>query len=93
MAKPIILGVEGHAADLVRRAQAGICLEPENAEQLLSAVMDLAEDPELCRTLGRAGHEYVVRHHDRDVIARDYQKVISRTCERSRAYPERTVRV
>ena len=93
MAKPIICGVQGHAADLVRRSNAGICIEPENAEQLCSAVVALAEDSALCHTLGQAGHEYVMQHHDRDVIAKDYQDVIMRTCKRIHAHQERTVRV
>ncbi|MFC1634950.1 glycosyltransferase family 4 protein [Planctomycetota bacterium] len=93
MAKPIICGVEGHAADLVRRTNAGICIEPENAEQLFSALVKLADNPKLCDTLGQAGHEYVMEHHDRDVIAKDYQNVIIRTCNRTRAHYERTVRV
>lgn len=93
MAKPIILGVEGYAADLVRKANAGICIEPENAEQLFNAVVKLAENPELRRSLGQAGHEYIVKHYDRDLIARDYHNVIIRTCSRTRAYKERTVRV
>ena len=93
MAKPIICGVQGHAADLVRRSNAGICIEPENAEQLCSAVVALAEDSALCHTLGQAGHEYVMQHHDRDVIAKDYQDVIMRTCKRIHGHQERTVRV
>lgn len=92
MAKPIILGVAGHAADLVRRADAGICIEPENAEQLFAAVVKLADDPALCRALGQSGHEYVMRHYDRDVTASDYLNVIISTCNRTRAKRERTVR-
>ena len=34
MAKPTILGVEGYAAQFLREADAGICIEPENADQL-----------------------------------------------------------
>lgn len=93
MAKPIILGVAGHAADLVRKADAGICIEPENAEQLFAAVVKLADDPTLCRALGQAGHEYVMRHYDRDVAARDYLNVIIRTSNRTRAKCKRTVKV
>jgi glycosyltransferase involved in cell wall biosynthesis len=92
MAKPIILGVEGCAADLVRKANAGICIESENAEQLFSAVVKLADDPVLRQTLGQAGREYIVKHYDRDVIAKDYQNVIIRTCNRIRSRYGRTVR-
>ena len=93
MAKPIILGVEGYAANLVRRANAGICIEPENAEQLVSAVVELAEDPILRRALGQAGHEYVMKHYDRDMNAKDYENVIIRACHQRRPHHERTIRV
>ena len=93
MAKPIILGVEGYAAALVRRANAGICIEPENAEQLFQAVVKLAEDPSLRQTLGQDGREYVMKHHDRDVIAKNYQNIMIRTCNRTRARHERTVKI
>jgi glycosyltransferase involved in cell wall biosynthesis len=93
MAKPIILGVEGYAADFVKKANAGICIEPENAEQLFKAVVKLAENPSLGQTLGQAGREYVVQHHDRDVTARDYQDVIVRTYKRTYGQHERVVRV
>jgi colanic acid biosynthesis glycosyl transferase WcaI len=40
-ARPIIMAVKGDAADLVNEAQAGICIEPENPEQLFWAVSKL----------------------------------------------------
>jgi len=78
MARPIIIGVPGEAGDLVERAGAGVAVEPENAEQLVEAVERLADDPELCERLGRAGYRYGIEHHDRDVLASDYLEVISR---------------
>ncbi|HEX2484033.1 MAG TPA: glycosyltransferase family 4 protein, partial [Myxococcota bacterium] len=72
MAKPIVLGVEGFAADLVGRAGAGICIEPENEEQLLEAVTRLAADPALCRKLGEAGLEQLGRPYDWGGLAKTY---------------------
>ncbi len=72
MAKPIILGVEGFAAKFVKQANAGICIEPENAEQLAQSVENLADDPELCQSLGQAGRKYVLKHNDRDSLANEY---------------------
>jgi len=72
MAKPIVLGVEGCAADLVNSAGAGICIEPESAEQLVAALERLADDRELCREFGQAGHKYVMKHYDYDKLARKY---------------------
>jgi glycosyltransferase involved in cell wall biosynthesis len=81
MARPIVIGVPGEAGDLVERAGAGVAIEPENAEQLVDAVERLADDPALCERLGRAGHAYGVRHHDRDHLADDYLQVISRVAD------------
>jgi len=72
MAKPIVLGVEGFAADLVGRAGAGICIEPENEAQLLEAVSRLAADPSLGRKLGEAGLEQLGRPYDWNGLAKTY---------------------
>ena len=78
MAKPIILGVEGCAAELIKNANAGICIEPENAEQFIAAIEKLAANPKLCHSLGQSGYEYVKKYHNRDELAVDYLNVISR---------------
>ncbi|MFW6061441.1 MAG: glycosyltransferase family 4 protein [Planctomycetota bacterium] len=76
MKRPIILGVEGHAAEIVQRAGAGLCIEPENDEQLLDAIDTLRSRPELAADLGRSGHDYVTTHFDRDRLAADYLEMI-----------------
>jgi len=78
MAKPIILGVDGFAAEFLKQAKAGICIEPENAEQLAQGLQDLADDPQLCQSLGQAGREYVIKHHNRDSLANEYLDTIVR---------------
>ncbi len=76
MAKPIILGVEGFAAKLIQEANCGICIEPENAEELVSAMEQLANDPELRRRLGENGKKYVLTHYDREKLAEQYCDLI-----------------
>ena len=44
MEKPIILGVEGESADIVRAADSGYCIEPENAEELADRGPGRADD-------------------------------------------------
>jgi glycosyltransferase involved in cell wall biosynthesis len=81
MAKPIILGVEGHAAELVRSAGCGICIEPENEAALIAALEHLADTPAVGTALGRAGREYFVRRFDRAALAADYLELIHRLHE------------
>ncbi|MGE0468506.1 MAG: glycosyltransferase family 4 protein [Nitrospira sp.] len=76
MAKPIILGVEGESAELIQAAQAGICIQPEQADELAARVLELAENPELCRQLGKNGRKYVIEHFDRTVLARKLTSVV-----------------
>ena len=83
MKRPIVLGVEGEAARVVTASQGGICIEPDNEDQLLDAVERLVDDPGLRLRLGQAGHDYVVRHYDRDQLARDYLDFIDRVLQAS----------
>lgn len=68
-AKPILLSVEGNAKEVVERAQAGFCVEPENPEAMAEAVLRLRDDRKLRRQLGTSGRQFVEREHSRDQIA------------------------
>lgn len=82
MGKPIILGVKGSAAEFLREANAGIAIEPENAEHLVQAILRLAEDPVAARRFGDSGRQHVLRFFDRDRLSRDYLRVLYRTLAR-----------
>jgi glycosyltransferase involved in cell wall biosynthesis len=57
--KPIIMGMRGDAAELVRRSGAGVVCEPENAESLVKAVAQLARlDAAERLKLGDAGRRF-----------------------------------
>jgi glycosyltransferase involved in cell wall biosynthesis len=93
IAKPIILGVEGHAADLVRRAGCGICIEPENETELADAVERMADDRQLAVTLGRRGHDFFVQHFDRAKLAETYLDLIDRVASGATARAAESVEV
>ena len=73
---PIILAVEGEAKRIVEEARAGLCIEPENAEQLAEAVLRLKSDGELRSRLGRNGLLAVEKKFNREVLARGMLEVI-----------------
>lgn len=79
MARPIILGVEGHAAALLKTAAAGICIEPGSATDLVAAVATLTSHPKHAVTMGQSGRDYVFQHFDLDVLAGRYLMVIENT--------------
>lgn len=60
----------------------GLRVEPDvevlvgtNAQELSDGVLDLLDDSELRRRLGRAGRRYVLEHHDWSAVARAYDRV------------------
>lgn len=65
-ARPIILGAEGQARELLEEADAGIAVEPENASAYRDAIERLAGDPALCEHFGAKGRAHVVIHYTRD---------------------------
>lgn len=69
---PIVLGVEGEAARILDRADAGLTIEPENPAALADAVRQLYEQGDLREELGHNGRAFVGREFAWDAIAGDY---------------------
>jgi len=88
MRKAIVLGVEGCAAELVRQAGAGVCIEPENAEQLAAAVETLAEDPQLQQAYAASGYDYVTKHFSRETLAAEYLRIVARIANMTETHEE-----
>lgn len=84
MKKPIILGVRGESQDIVQSAGSGICIEPENAEQLAAAVVRLADSQAECRDLGSAGYACVQAEFDRMVLAQKFEAILQQVVETPR---------
>lgn len=76
MMRPIILGVEGEARELLDAAGAGIGITPESAEELAAAVSRLAADPALVARLGAQGNAYVHERFDRANLAARYIELL-----------------
>ncbi len=75
-ARPVILGVEGQARQLLEEAQAGICIEPGNSQQLAHAILRLAGDSQRREILGRNGRRYVLQRFSRRQTAMAYLEVL-----------------
>ena len=74
----MILGVDGEARQIVEEAGAGVFVEPENPAALAEAVLELRgmKAEGALNTMGRAGRDYVARRFDRNVLARDLERVL-----------------
>lgn len=83
MEKPIILGVEGESAEILQVAQAGYCIEPENAEELATRVLELYKDRERCKLFGENGRKHVLEQYDRATLAKRFEDVLTSVCSRA----------
>ena len=75
-ARPVILGVDGHARKVMEQADAGIFVTPEDPAALADAVLRLAADPALGESLGRNGRQHVIQHYSRQNTAKLYLDVL-----------------
>jgi glycosyltransferase involved in cell wall biosynthesis len=69
--KPVILCIDGVIRELVERAGAGVFVEPGNAKDLASTVLNLADNPILCKQMGKAGEEIIEQEFSRSNIAEE----------------------
>ncbi len=75
-ARPVILGVDGHARRVLQQADAGIFIEPEDPVALAEAIMKLAADSSLCESMGRNGRQHILRYFSRRDSARLYVELL-----------------
>lgn len=74
---PILLSIEGEAETLIKKADAGICVEPENHTQLIEAIIKLYHDRMLCETLGKNGRSYVQENYSRYNITKRFENILN----------------
>lgn len=75
---PILIGVEGDSADLVKAAKCGLTFEPENHMELCEKLVQMKEDKHSTQLMAESGRAYVQLHYNRETLARDYLDIISR---------------
>ena len=78
MQRPVIMGVRGESAEIVRNAGAGIEIEPDNDKELADAVIRLCDDHELRQSLEKHGRDLVLRHYTRDALAARFLELIEK---------------
>jgi glycosyltransferase involved in cell wall biosynthesis len=76
--RPLVAGLEGESAELIRRADAGICVLPGDAGALAGAIQTLQKDPGLARKFGEHARAYISEKLSRESTARDYRALLSR---------------
>ena len=83
-AKPVILGVDGQARQILDEARAGITIEPENANALADAIKRLKADEAEGRTFGQNARAYIIDRCSREQSAKQYVNVLQEVLGRSK---------
>ena len=82
--RPILMGVRGDAADLVRGAGAGLICEPENPADMAKGMIEMSRMPkEQLEKMGAGGRAYYLSHLSLD-IAGEKMDAVFRRVEASR---------
>jgi glycosyltransferase involved in cell wall biosynthesis len=63
--RPVVLAIDGVIRDVVERAEAGLFVEPGDANALAGAIRELAHNPDRCRAMGRRGQAHARRYFNR----------------------------
>jgi colanic acid biosynthesis glycosyl transferase WcaI len=67
--RPVLLSVEGEAAELLEHAQAGIAVPPESPGELAEAILTLQANPAARAAFGRNGRAFVEANFSRQKLA------------------------
>ena len=77
MGIPILHGVQGESADIIKRYNAGILFEPESAQSLTECIKNIHSDPKNREELTARGLR-AVEELDREVLARKMLEVFAK---------------
>ncbi len=75
--KPVLMAIDGVSRQLVEDAEAGMYVEPENAQEYNRIIRRYLADAELLKKHGENGYQYAQEHFDRKVLAEKYIAKIS----------------
>jgi glycosyltransferase involved in cell wall biosynthesis len=74
--RPIITSIDGEARKLIEASNAGIFVEPENVEQMKTAILRLHHNKNLRRIMGKNGRRLVAQHFCRKMMADKFEKCL-----------------
>ncbi|MCF0056519.1 glycosyltransferase family 4 protein [Dyadobacter sp. CY356] len=74
--KPVLMVIDGVSRKLIEEADAGLFVEPENAQDFAHKIRFYLANPALIDRQGENGYSYVKNHFDREVLAKTYLKYI-----------------
>ncbi|HET8772648.1 MAG TPA: glycosyltransferase family 4 protein [Thermoanaerobaculia bacterium] len=82
--KPVLMAMEGAAADLVSEAGAGVVIPSDDPAQLVDALRNLAAlSPAERDAYGQAGRSFLRKNMTRQIVVPQYEEVLRRAARKS----------
>lgn len=81
--RPVVLAIDGVMRTVVEQAEAGLYSPPGDPLALAEAVTHLADAPERCVRMGKAGRSYVLEHFDRAQLSDTMAVIMQKMCSTS----------
>ncbi len=66
--RPVIVGIKGEIEKLLDDAQAGVSIEPQNAQELAATILAYRNDPKRLSQEGIAGQEFIQSQMTKEVL-------------------------
>jgi glycosyltransferase involved in cell wall biosynthesis len=79
--RPIVLAIDGVIREVIETAQAGIAVPPGNPGRLADAIQMYQEKPQVGKTHGDNGRQYVRSHFERKILSRQMLDILLKTLE------------
>lgn len=83
--RPVVLAAKGEIRRLMEQAGGALVIDPENLDQMVSAIVQVMDDPTEALARARSGREWVESGFIRDDLARKMAIFCERIVERKRA--------
>jgi Glycosyltransferase len=80
-AKPVLLVIDGVIRQVVEEAQAGIFVQPGDANSLAQAILKLNSDPAIAQQMGQNGREFVIQNFNRQILAARLEAIFCQLVE------------
>jgi len=82
---PVILSIGGEAQQVMRRADAGVSIEPEDATQMAQAILQLQDDPDRLHRYRQNARQFVQAHYSRQRLAVQLEQLLQEIVLREQA--------
>lgn len=73
--KPVIATRVGAIPSVIKDGETGLLVDPGDADGLRNALTRLLSDPDRCRRIGAAGHDWVSRNYTSEAMALKYRQM------------------